>query len=194
MFGELITLIEPDKRQGEVNAISLKLPYSSSDEPFCVPPNLYIVGTMNTADRSIALMDTALRRRFDFEELQTDYKSISDLDISGIDISALLKAMNERIEYLYDRDHTIGHAYFIGLTSLDSLDRIFRRKIIPLLQEYFHEDWSKIKTILNDKDEAFIIADESIPPGIDNDNLEPRIRYRLNNTLFSVQAFINIYQ
>ena len=194
VFGELITLIEPDKRQGEVNAISLKLPYSSSDEPFCVPPNLYIVGTMNTADRSIALMDTALRRRFDFEELQPDYKSISDLDISGINIGTLLEKMNERIEYLYDRDHTIGHAYFIGLASLDGLDRLFRRKIIPLLQEYFHEDWSKIKTVLNDKADAFIIADLSVPSGIENESLDQRTRYRLSDTSFSTQDFMNIYQ
>ncbi|WP_434658786.1 McrB family protein [Sulfurimonas sp. NW9] len=143
IFGELITLIETSKRGMEI-----KLPYSK--KPFKVPKNLSIIGTMNTADRSIAVLDTALRRRFEFEEMMPEpcHKDISD-DIEGIDIQRLLAKMNERIEFLYDRDHTIGHAYFISCQDFESLSKIFKNKIIPLLQEYFYDDWEKINLVLN---------------------------------------------
>ena len=174
IFGELITLIETTKRSGEgkEECISTKLPYSN--EEFTVPDNVYIIGTMNTADRSIALMDTALRRRFKFEEMLPNYDLLKDVFVEDegvkVNIGAMLKVMNERIEYIYDREHTIGHAVFLELkenNNIDKLENIFKKSVIPLLQEYFYEDYEKIRLILGDnakdEDEQFIFA-ESIKP------------------------------
>ena len=172
IFGELITLIETTKRAGKEECISTKLPYSN--EEFTVPDNVYIIGTMNTADRSIALMDTALRRRFKFEEMLPDYHLLEDIFVEDkgtkVNIGAMLKVINERIEYLYDREHTIGHAVFLELkenNNIDKLENIFKKSVIPLLQEYFYEDYEKIRLILGDnakdEDEQFIFA-ESIKP------------------------------
>ena len=129
---------------------------------------------MNTADRSIALMDTALRRRFYFEEMLPNYDLLKDIFVEDegvkVNIGAMLKAINERIEYLYDREHTIGHAVFLELNEnndIDKLENIFKKSVIPLLQEYFYEDYDKIRLILGDnakdEDEQFIFA-ESIKP------------------------------
>ena len=175
IFGELITLTEPSKRIGADEEIRVSLPYSGiafdSGKGFGVPKNVYIIGTMNTADRSIALMDTALRRRFEFTEMMPDLAVLSnnddkvknynfdakqdnDLMVDDVNIRLLLKKINQRIEYLYDRDHTIGHAYFMSLKDKNDddakveLDNIFRNKIIPLLQEYFYDDWEKILMVL----------------------------------------------
>jgi len=165
IFGELITLIEDSKRVGSGKEdTTARLPYS--DEEFGVPNNLYIIGTMNTADRSIAHIDTALRRRFEFVEMMPktgDKENELDFNVLDINIKNLLKAMNERIEVLYDREHTIGHAYFMDLdkdSTIDDLAHIFKNKIIPLLAEYFYSDWDKIRLVLNDNN--FIKQKENI--------------------------------
>lgn len=148
IFGELITLIEPSKRLGKDDEASLTLPYSRVS--FGVPDNLYIIGTMNTADRSTALIDTALRRRFEFVEMMPDPGNENiKTDIEGIDCQQLLGTMNNRIHVLRDREHQIGHTYFIEVDNMDSLVSTFQNKIIPLLQEYFYEDWKKIDLVLN---------------------------------------------
>jgi 5-methylcytosine-specific restriction protein B len=151
IFGELITLIEPSKREGQPEALSARLPYSK--RPFGVPDNVYLIGTMNTTDRSLAGLDIALRRRFSFVEMPPRPDLLDGIVIEGVNIGTLLRVMNERIELLLDRDHCLGHAYFMPLTETDSLEnlaRIFRAGIIPLLQEYFFEDWQRIQWVLND--------------------------------------------
>lgn len=152
IFGELITLIEPSKRIGEKEELKVILPYSKKE--FGVPKNVYIIGTMNTADRSITSLDTALRRRFEFIEMMPDVSKLS-MDCEGINLQELLKAINTRIEYLLDREKTIGHAFFIGVENLNDLKSIFQNKIIPLLQEYFYNDYALINAVLNDNGMIF---------------------------------------
>lgn len=148
IFGELITLIEDDKRVGADNELSVTLPYSK--ESFSVPSNLHIIGTMNTADRSVEALDTALRRRFDFVEMQPDPNQLKHKS-QLIELDRLLRAMNERIELLVDKDYCVGHSYFFNINESDienSLRTVFKNKIIPLLQEYFYSDWAKIGLVL----------------------------------------------
>lgn len=151
IFGELITLIEPTKRIGAEEQLRALLPYSG--KKFGVPDNVYLIGTMNTADRSIALVDTALRRRFSFVEMQPDSTTLTDVFVDGIDISAMLDILNKRITVLLDREHTIGHSYLLPLKTDPTIERltaIFKNTIIPLLQEYFYDDYEKIQLVLGD--------------------------------------------
>lgn len=151
IFGELITLIEPSKRAGAPEALTVTLPYSK--EPFSVPNNVYLIGTMNTSDRSLAGMDIALRRRFEFVEMPPQSELLRDVWVEGVNIGELLTLMNQRIEVLLGRDYQLGHAYFMPLkkdATLSRLDLIFRNQILPLLQEYFFEDWQRIAWVLND--------------------------------------------
>ena len=152
IFGELITLIEPSKRLGQSEELQAKLPYSH--EAFGIPYNVYLLGTMNTADRSIALLDTALRRRFSFVEMMPDSSVLDGIEVEGISISGLLTTLNRRIEVLFDREHTLGHAFFTPLRqspSIETLGEIFRDKVVPLLQEYFYDDYEKICLVLGDR-------------------------------------------
>jgi Cdc6-like AAA superfamily ATPase len=146
IFGELITLIEEDKRFGKTNQLFVKLPYSR--EEFILPPNLYIIGTMNTADRSVEALDTALRRRFSFVEMLPDASKLENKQIEGIDLALMLNTLNERIEVLVDRDHTIGHAFFMNIESLADLRSAFANKIVPLLQEYFYGNYQKMEMVI----------------------------------------------
>ena len=148
IFGELITLIEPSKRIKGDDQATVTLSYSK--EPFGVPANLYLIGTMNTADRSIDPLDTALRRRFEFVEMMPNpnHDGIS-ANVEGVNCRTLLATMNDRIRFLFDREHQIGHTYFIGVKSLGDLEKAFKTKIIPLLQEYFYDNYEKIDLVLN---------------------------------------------
>ncbi|PMN68306.1 AAA family ATPase [Vibrio lentus] len=160
IFGELITLIEDSKRSGKGQAETIEVVLPHSGEKFSVPNNLHIIGTMNTADRSLAMMDTALRRRFDFVEMMPKPELLKGAIVNGINLEQLLIVLNQRIEILYDREHTLGHAFFMPVKALvdageqgkafNALVSVFKNKIIPLLEEYFFEDWSKIRLVLAD--------------------------------------------
>lgn len=149
IFGELITLIEESKRLGKDESLEVKLPYSK--EQFGVPANLYIIGTMNTADRSVESLDTALRRRFCFEEMLPDLNVLNGEEIKGIVLRDLLEIINNRIEILVDRDHTIGHSYFINVKTEQDLRNTFKNNIIPLLQEYFYGDYEKMGMVIGSR-------------------------------------------
>ena len=221
IFGELITLIEPDKREGAENAVSVTLPYSG--ERFSVPANVDIIGTMNTADRSLALLDTALRRRFEFVPVMPDARDDPGAPLAGLRVSAgeqvidvprMLDAINQRVEALYDRDHCIGHAYFTPLAKVSdgderlvALQQVFSTRILPLLEEYFFEDWQKIRLVLadNQKPEAAQFVRESADHeddlarlfGGDHglDSYAAKRRYAVQDAAFSnPDAYIGIYQ
>lgn len=212
IFGELITLIEPSKRLGELEELRLKLAYSGAelDQQFGVPNNLYIIGTMNSTDRSIALMDTALRRRFTFLPYSAD-TSLLSTNIDGINLQQLLSVINQRVEYLLDKDHLIGHAYLIDVTSKNQLCDVFRNKIIPLLEEYFYGDYEKVQLVLGDnrafgkrEDQRIYQTNVAYDPrklfGTEIDGYEERSIYKLNEHLLhqnyesiSADFFTSIY-
>ena len=200
IFGELITLIEEDKRLGRNEALKVTLPYSK-DVPFGVPKNLYIIGTMNTADRSVEALDAALRRRFSFEEMPPNSKLIATEGelketkgvLGEINLPSLLDIINYRLEKLLDKDHQIGHSYFISVASLDDLKLAFQNKIIPLLQEYFFGDYGKIGLVLG---EGFVSKDKSTEnifadfPDTDVNDFSERPIFKIKNPTSDVD-FIN---
>ena len=175
VLGELITLLEEDKRAGADNEITVTLPYSG--EVFSLPGNLHIVGTMNSADRSIALLDTALRRRFRFEEVPPDSTLLKDRAVEGVPLDRMLQSINERIEWFLGSDHLIGHGYFTNVGSLSELDEVIANKVIPLLREYFHEDVSRVRAILGGGDSFLRQESIPVPPGISDGYEEERFRY-----------------
>jgi hypothetical protein len=187
VLGELITLLEPDKRLGERNALTVKLPYSNDD--FGVPNNLYVIGTMNTADRSIALLDTALRRRFHFTEMMPDYTCL-DKEVGGIHLGELLSAINRRVEWLFDRDHQIGHSFFTEIEDKAVLDQVMQTKVIPLLAEYFYEDWEKVRAALNDSGAWFIGVEKLPAPAMLKEEGEERSRYSISKGEISIDGYL----
>jgi 5-methylcytosine-specific restriction protein B len=195
VFGELITLIESSKRLGEDDQYIIQLPYSK--ELFAVPNNLIIIGTMNTADRSIETLDTALRRRFEFKEMPPIYNILKNIDEDdkSLDLGDLLKKINDRLQILHSKDHKIGHAYFIDINNIKDLNKVFKNKIIPLLEEYFYNDYAKIKMVLGDRFISTLNTSDIIFHSIDeNDNTygDDKIIYNVINKEYTIDDFLSI--
>ncbi|MFL1525581.1 AAA family ATPase [Pseudomonas sp. O230] len=195
IFGELITLIEPSKRAGANEALRVTLPYSK--EHFSVPSNVYLIGTMNTADRSLAGLDIALRRRFTFREMPPKPELLENVVVGELSVAQLLTVINQRIEMLLDRDHCLGHAYFMPLKNeptLERLSQIFREQVLPLLQEYFFEDWLRIQWVLNDHRKApencFIKQPPSSPQSLFGDQV--MLSNQNNQWLINEGAFARV--
>ena len=148
--------MEEDKRKGNKEQTEVILPYSN--DKFSVPNNVYIIGTMNTADRSVEALGAALRRRFSFIEMQPNPSVLLNSEYIDVDLKKLLETINQRIEVLVDKDHQIGHSYFIGIQNLEDLKQTFKDKIIPLLEEYFYGDFGKIGLVLGG---SFIYLEEN---------------------------------
>jgi len=201
IFGELITLIEPSKRIGAAEGQKARLPYSGQD--FGVPDNVFIVGTMNTADRSIRAIDTALRRRFIFVEMKPDSSLLRDVIVEGIELAEMLDTMNCRITALLDREHVIGHSAFLPSLkdepTVEKLAEIFENTVIPLLQEYFYDDYEKIQLVLGDnqKDDdrfRFVVKKSDTVKLFGNAELDYPEYYEVNREAFKrieAYAFLN---
>ena len=202
IFGELITLIEPTKRIGQTEGQKVRLPYSQ--KLFGVPNNVYLIGTMNTADRSIATIDTALRRRFNFKEMLPDAEVLDGIYVEDVSIKDIFIKMNKRITVLFDREHTLGHAYFLplkGAPTIETLANIFENSIIPLLQEYFYEDYEKIRMVLGDnqkdsEDKQFITIEENDYNDLFGDtdyDFDEMSTYKINSfALTNIEAYRSI--
>lgn len=192
VLGELITLLEEDKREGAENALSVKLPYSQ--DSFALPANLHILGTMNTADRSIALLDTALRRRFEFDEISPNSELLETAaERIGVDLPKVLDAINQRLEYLVDRDHLIGHAWLIKAKDRAELDDTMRHKIIPLIAEYFYDDWNKVQAVLGGTDDFVQKTKLATPPGLQSEEVETRYSWKVKDE-FDESAYTALIQ
>ena len=187
--------MEEDKRKGNKEQTEVILPYSN--DKFSVPNNVYIIGTMNTADRSVEALDTALRRRFSFIEMQPNPSVLLNSEYIDVDLKKLLETINQRIEVLVDKDHQIGHSYFIGIQNLEDLKQTFKDKIIPLLEEYFYGDFGKIGLVLGG---SFIYLEENtakFPKNFtyENDFLEDKKVYRFTSfENWNEQTFISVYE
>lgn len=204
IFGELITLIESSKRTGNPEALQVTLPYSKKS--FGIPNNVYLIGTMNTADRSLSALDIALRRRFTFIEMLPQPEQLDKVNVANvINVGTLLRSMNQRIEVLLDRDHSLGHTYFLPLIqtpTLTLLAKIFREQIVPLLEEYFFEDWERIHFVLNDhrKDDThkFIVRPKRSLRDILGDQNAERFqdnRWEINQAAFDLpESYIRVYK
>lgn len=202
IFGELITLIEPTKRIGQTEGQKVRLPYSQ--KLFGVPNNVYLIGTMNTADRSIATIDTASRRRFNFKEMLPDEEVLDGIYVEYVSIKDIFIKMNKRITVLFDREHTLGHAYFLPLKdapTIETLANIFENSIIPLLQEYFYEDYEKIRMVLGDnqkdsEDKQFITIEENDYNDLFGDidyDFDEMSTYKINSfALTNIEAYRSI--
>lgn len=199
IFGELITLIEASKREGADEALSVTLPYSKKE--FCVPDNVYLIGTMNSSDRSLTGLDIALRRRFTFIEMPPKPELLNDVNVEDVDVQQLLTVINQRIEVLLDRDHCIGHANFMSLKdqpTLQNLADIFKQRIIPQLQEYFFDDWSKINMVLNANGmlKPKVVEKSALFPNVDTGSegfFEDQKTWELVDSTFdSIESFTKI--
>ena len=195
IFGELITLLEEDKRHGNKEQTEVILPYYN--DKFSVPNNVYVVGTMNTADRSVEALDTALRRRFSFTEMQADPQLLSQSGYTDVDLEKLLTVINERIEFLIDKDHQIGHSYFMEIENLNDLKITFKDKIIPLLEEYFYGDFGKVGLVLGGNFVTQQLNTATFPKNFtfENDFLEDKKIYRFSNfDSWTKESFISVYE
>lgn len=194
IFGELITLLERDKRVGQNEALDVVLPYSK--EAFSLPSNLFIVGTMNTTDKSIEALDAALRRRFSFTEVNYDASTLFNHQIGEIELEKLVTTINDRIEYLIDKDHKIGHALFIGLENIDQLKLVFSKKVIPLLEDYFFGDLTKVGLILGSdfiqekNSEEFSV----LHPSFDSDRANEKVLFEITDPIeWDKDSFKSVY-
>ena len=185
IFGELITLLEKDKREGN-GGFPLKLPYSQED--FIIPENIHIIGTMNTSDRSIAMIDVALRRRFVFEEFMPKMNLIKEF-VEDVPVRKIIQTLNDKISILYGRDYQIGHSYFMdkNLKTIDDLKQVWFYNIIPLLSEYFYEEWDKLNAIV-----APFIKIERKVKGLEKLHLQTTNLYSFKNISMSNSEFVKL--
>ena len=185
IFGELITLLESSRRKGMPECLEVFL--AQMKVPFSVPANVYVLGTMNTADKSLTALDAALRRRFEFVEMMPDPNVLRGRRIMDVDISRLLETINNRIELLYDREHMLGHAYFIPVKTIDDLAQCMINKIIPQLQDYFFDDYEKM---------CWVLGKASDPRQCKFIKLRKRNRFQLNFNLpdvYDIETDYNVF-